>query len=151
MIIGVNTTKDAILLAETDFVNEEFIVKKILRIKFQIQDAADLFDLLQNISTILGKNAGTTSGIALLKCPGGQYGASIEAIKAEAIVELAAYQMRIPLNMVTSQSLKKTLECGGSENWQDKSKAMFNADGHHKYWSQGVNGAACAAYKIAKK
>jgi hypothetical protein len=151
MVIGVNTTKDAIIFAETDFSKSEFTVNKILKIQFQIQQASDLYDLLQNITTIFGQNAGVTSGIALLKCPGGQYGASVEAIKAEAIVELSAYQMKIPINMVATQSLKKVLECEKNEKWQDKSKAMFNADGLHKYWLQGANGAACAAYKISKK
>jgi Holliday junction resolvasome RuvABC endonuclease subunit len=151
MIIGINATKDAIFVAETRNADGQFLVSRVLRVQFEIQQAGDLSDLLQNISTILNRDAGSTvSSVAILRCSGGQFGASVEAIKAEAIVELSAHQKGLPISMVAPQSLKKALVCGSGEKWQDKSKLMFNSDGQHKYWSQGANGAVCAAYKLSK-
>lgn len=146
-IIGINSTKDAIFVAETLNADGHFQVTKVLRVQFEIQQASDLYDLLQNFSTILSRDV---ISVAILKCSGGQYGASVEAIKAEAIVELTAHQKGLPISMITPQSLKKALACGSGEKWQDKSKLMFNSEGEHKYWAQGANGAVCAAYKLSQ-
>ena len=97
MIIGINATKDTIFVAETRIVDERFQVSKVLRVQFEIRHAGDLSDLLQNISTILSHHAGSSdSSVAVLRCSVGQFGASVEAIKAEAIVELSAYHRDWP-------------------------------------------------------
>lgn len=149
MIFGINATKEAIFIAEVDESGEQFIVRKVRRIKFQIEKANDLVDLLQSISTVFDHPDSNTVSVAVLKCSGGQYGSSIDAIKAEAIVELAAVQRGLPVLGISPQSLKKALGCSVGEKWQDRSKQMFNANGEHSYWSQGANGAVAAAYKAA--
>ena len=87
--------------------------------------------------------------LAVLKCSGGKYGSSVEAIKAEAIAELAAVQKGLPVIEVAPQSLKKALECSAAEKWQQRAKQMFNANGQHRYWSEGADGAVSAAFKVA--
>jgi Holliday junction resolvasome RuvABC endonuclease subunit len=150
MIFGVNATKEAIFIAETDGTAEQFSVINVRRIKFQIEKASDLTDLLQNISTVLDHDAhSSAASVAILKCSGGQYGSSVEAIKAEAIAELAAIQKGLTVTEVAPQSLKKALSCAAGVKWQERSKQMFNANGQHGYWSQGANGAVSAAFKAA--
>lgn len=151
MIIGINTTKDAIFVAETRIQNDQFEVSKIHRLQFELIKAGDLSHLLQSITTVLSQKAGSPARtIAILKCSGGQHGSSVEAIKAEAIVQLAADQNNLSVVLVAPQSLKKILECGSGQKWQKKSKLMFNPAGEFKYWTQGANGAVCAAYKVIK-
>jgi hypothetical protein len=149
MILGLNATKEAIFVAETQGEGLKFLASKVQRIQFQIQQPSDLTDLLQTISTILDHSPGVVQSIAILKCSGGQYGSSVEAIKAEAIAELVAVQKGLKIIQVTPQSLKKALSCPAGQKWQDRAKELFNADGRHKYWSQGANGAVSAAFKAA--
>jgi len=151
MITGINTTKDAIFVAETYIENDQFEVSKVHRLQFEISKAGDLSRLQQSITTVLSQKAGSPAlTIAILKCSGGQHGSSVEAIKAEAIVQLAADQKNLSVALVAPQSLKKVLECGSGQKWQEKSKLMFNSTGEFKYWTQGANGAVCAAYKVVK-
>ena len=72
-------------------------------------------------------------------------------MKAEGVVQLAAHEHGFTIVSVKPQGLKSALGCGSGEQWQAKSKELFNADGDHKYWSQGANGAAAAAYKTTKQ
>jgi Holliday junction resolvasome RuvABC endonuclease subunit len=116
MIFGVNATKEAIFVAETEGTGQQFSVTDVRRIKFQIEKAGDLADLLQNISTVLDHDSRSSAvSVAILKCSGGQYGSSVEAIKAEAIAELAAVQKGLPVKEVAPQSLKKALQCATGE------------------------------------
>ena len=150
MIFGVNATKDAIFIAETHVAGQQFSVAKVRRIKFQIGKPSDLADLLQNISTVFDHDSQSSEvAVAILKCSGGQYGSSIEAIKAEAVAEVAAVQKALPVTEVAPQSLKKALGCAAGEKWQERSKQLFNANGKHRHWSQGANGAVSVAFKAA--
>ncbi len=150
MNIGVNATKDAVFFAETHGCGQQFVVASIRRIKFQLQAANDLNDLLHNISTVLDHDVQDAPvSVAILKCSGGQYGSSVEAIKAEAIAELAAVQKGLTVTGVAPQSLKKALGCIAGQKWQDRSKQIFNVDGQHSYWAQGANGAVAAAFKAS--
>jgi hypothetical protein len=45
------------------------------------------------------------------KCSSGRFGSCFEAIKGEAITELAAFQKGLRIVKVAPQSLKKTLGC----------------------------------------
>lgn len=149
MIFGINATKDAIFVAETQGTGGEFSVTKVRRIKFEIDKASDLADLLQNVSTVLDHPHASATSVAILKCFGGQFGSSVEAIKAEAIAELAAVQKGLLVNEIAPQSLKKALGCSAGEKWQLRAKLMFNDNGQHSYWAQGANGAVAAAFKAA--
>ena len=151
MVIGINSTKDAIFIAETSGAGEAFDVKKITRLQFELSGASDLVDLLKTLKTLLANlRDQECETAAILCCSSGQYGSSIEAVKAEAVVQLAAHECGFTVAAVKPQSLKSALDCEKGEQWQAKSKELLNADGIHKYWSQGANGAAAAAYKAAK-
>jgi hypothetical protein len=91
MIIGLNSTKSAVVIAETKSAGNRFVITAIRPIPFQVRSGEDLAELLQRLSTIfdrLGKGAGSV--IALLKCSSGRFGSCLEAIKGEAIGEHAS-------------------------------------------------------------
>ena len=151
MLVGVNATKDAIFIAETGDDDCQFVVTKITRLQFQIATSEDLAELLKNLKTLLGSLVDDEPGtIALLCCSSGQYGSSVEAVKAEAMAQLAAHEMNISVTPVKPQSLKSALGCAATEKWQARSKELLNPDGQHKHWSEGANGAAAAAYKVSQ-
>ena len=89
------------------------------------------------------------SSSQLLKCSSGRFGSCLEAIKAEAITELAAFQKGVHLVKVAPQSLKKTLGCASEQKWRDRAADLFNSNGRHRNWSKGSAGAASVAYKVA--
>jgi ethanolamine utilization protein EutA (predicted chaperonin) len=150
MIFGVSLTKDAVVIAQTTGLGETFVIKSIKSIQFQARSGDDLTELLQRLVAIFergGKNR--RSMIALLGSSSGRFKSSIEAIKAEAITELAAAESGLPVVKVNAASLKKALGCATGQKWQARAEERFNPTGRHKNWSQGAAGAAAAALKIA--
>jgi len=89
------------------------------------------------------------STLALLGSSSGRFKSSLEAIKAEAITELAAAESALPIVKVTAASLKKALGCATGQKWQARAGERFNGTGRHKNWSQGAAGAVAAALKVA--
>jgi hypothetical protein len=150
MIIGLNTTKKAVFIAETHGAGKTFVVDKVRRVEFQFRQAGDLAELLQNLSTILGRHAKRAGcSIALLKCSGGRFSSGLESIKSEAVAELAAFQTGLPIYGVAPQSLKKALGCATGQKWRERAKQLFNKKGVHDPWPKGLDGAIAAAYKLA--
>jgi hypothetical protein len=152
MIIGLNSTKSAVVIAETKSAGNRFVITAIRPIPFQVRSGEDLAELLQRLSTIfdrLGKGAGSV--IALLKCSSGRFGSCLEAIKGEAMVEFAAAQRGLRVVRVAPQSLKKNLGCAKDQKWRDRAAALFNPDGERPHWSKGAAGAAAAAFSVGKK
>jgi len=150
MIFGVSLTKDAVVIAQTTGLGETFVIKSIKSIQFQARSGDDLGELLQRLVVIFergGKNRRST--LALLGSSSGRFKSSIEAIKAEAITELAAAESGLPVVKVNAASLKKALGCSTGQKWQARAEERFNPTGRHKNWSQGAAGAAAAALKIA--
>jgi ethanolamine utilization protein EutA (predicted chaperonin) len=150
MIFGVNTTKSAIIVAETKSARAKFVIIAIRRIPFQVRSGDDLAELQQTLLTLFqckGKVARTV--IALLKCSSGRFGSCLEAIKGEAMVELAASQRGRPVFKVAPQSLKKTLGCAKDQKWQDRAGELFNPNGKRPNWSNSAAGAVAAAFKVA--
>src|ERR1035441_8937163 len=93
MLFGVNATKSAVVIAETKGAGDRFVVTAIRPIPFQVRSGDDLAELLANLVTLFDrKGKGAGSVIALLKCSSGRFGSCLEAIKGEAMVELAASQ-----------------------------------------------------------
>ena len=137
-------------MAETLNGRDEFEVRKITRLQFALNDAQAVAELLKNLKTILAcfKN-GEKTVVAILCCSSGQYGSSVDAVKAEAIAQLAAHDVGLEVVSIRPQSLKAALECAASQKWQARSKELFNPSGLHKYWTQGADGAAAAAFKAA--
>jgi hypothetical protein len=88
------------------------------------------------------------STIALLGSSSGRFKSSVEAIKAETIIELAAAESDLPVVKVTPASLKKVLGCATGEKWQACAAERFNSTGRHQNWSRGAAGAASAALKV---
>jgi ethanolamine utilization protein EutA (predicted chaperonin) len=151
LIVGVNPTKDAVVIARTTGSGETFVIKSIRSIQFQARSGDGLKELLQRLVVIFdlsGTSRGST--IALLGSSSGRFKSSVESIKGEAITELAAAKCGLPLVRVTAASLKKVLGCAPGQKWQARAEERFNSGGSRKNWSQGAVGAAAAAFKIAE-
>ena len=150
MIFGVSTTKQAVFIAETHGAGKTFAVDKVRRVPFQLHQASDLTDLLKNLSAIFTpKTKRANRSVALLKCSGGRFTSALEAIKAEAMTELAALQNGLSIVEVRPQSLKKALGCAADQKWRDRAREMFNENAAHEHWKKGLDGAVAAAYKAA--
>jgi hypothetical protein len=150
MIFGVSATKTAIVIADTNGIRNEFAITAIRPIPFAVQSGDDLAELLRCLVTIFHRGGrGARSSIALLKCSSGRFGSCLEAIKGEAITELAAFQKGLRVVKVAPQSLKTTLGCAADQKWRDRAAELFNPDGSRPDWSKGAAGAVAVAFKVA--
>ena len=150
MIFGVNATKSVVVVAETKGAGDKFIITAIRPVPFQVRSGDDLAELLQSLIALFDrKGKGAGSVIALLKCSSGRFGSCLEAIKGEAIVELAAAQRGLRVVKVAPQSLKKTLGCATDQKWRERAGELFNPGGKQRNWSKGVAGAVAVAFKVA--
>ncbi len=150
MILGISTTKSAVIIAETKGAGKKFVITAIRPISFKVGSGENLTELLQSLVTLFDrKGKGAASVIALLKCSSGRFGSCLEAIKGEAMVELAAVQSGVRIVKVAPQSLKKTLGCATDQKWRDRAAELFNPKGKRKNWSKGAAGAVAVAFKVA--
>jgi hypothetical protein len=150
MLFGVSATKSAVVIAETKGAGDKFVVTAIRPVPFQVRSGDDLAELLQCLITLFDrKDRGAGSVIALLKCSSGRFGSCLEAIKGEAMVELAASQRGLRVVKVAPQSLKKTLGCATDQKWRDRAAELFNPGGKQRNWSKGAAGAVAVAFKVA--
>ena len=150
MIFGVNATKSAVVIAETNGARSSFVIMAIRPIPFQVRSGDSLTELLQSLITLFDrKGKGAGSVIALLKCSSGRFGSCLEAIKGEAMVELAASQRGLRVIKIAPQGLKKTLGCAKDQKWRDRAAERFNPDGKRPNWSKGAAGAVAAAFQVA--
>ncbi len=152
MIFGVSPTKDAVVIAQTTGSGETFVIKSIMSIQFQARSGDDLTGLLRRLVALFepaGKHRRPT--IALLGSSSGRFKSSIEAIKAEAITEVAAAESGLPVVKVTAASLKSILGCAPGQKWQARAEERFSPRGRHEDWSKGAAGAAAAALQVAGK
>jgi hypothetical protein len=151
MIFGVSPTKNAVVIAQTAGSADTFVIKSITSVRFQTGSGADLADLLRRLVAIFNRaGRGRRSTIALLASSSGRFKSSVEAIKAEAITELAAAETGLPIVKVTPASLKKVLGCAAGQKWQARAAERFNPTGSHDKWNQGMAGATAAALKVAE-
>ena len=150
MILGVSPTRDAVVIAHTTGCGGTFAIKSIASIQFQTRSGDDLTELLQRLAVIFDRGGKSRrSKIALLASSSGRFKSSVEAIKAEAVTELAAARSGLPVIRVAPASLKKALGCAAGQKWQARAGERFNPTGRHGTWSQGAAGAAAAALKVA--
>ena len=150
MILGLNATKSAVVIAETKGARGSFVITAIRPIPFRVRSGDDLGDLLQTLITLFGrKGKGAGFVIALLQCSSGRFASCLEAIKGEAMVELAASQRGLRVVKIAPQSLKKTLGCAKDQKWRDRAGELFNPDGKRPNWSKGAAGAVAVAFKVA--
>jgi hypothetical protein len=150
MLFGVNATRSAVVIVETKGAGDKFVVTAIRPVPFQVRSGDDLAELLQSLIALFDrKGGGAGSVIALLKCSSGRFGSCLEAIKGEAMVELAAAQRGLRVVKVAPQSLKKTLGCATDQKWRDRAAELFNPDGKRRNWSKGAAGAVAVAFKVA--
>ena len=147
MIFGVSPTKNAVVIAHTTGSRGTFSIKSIRAIAFGARSGSELRELLQRLVVIF-EGDGKRSTIALLASSSGRFKSAVDAIKAEAITELAAAECGLPVVKVTAASLKKVLGCATGEKWQACAGERFNPTGRHKNWSAGAAGAAAAALKV---
>jgi hypothetical protein len=150
MIFGVSPTKGAVVIAQATGSGGAFVIKSITSIRFQARSGADLTELLQRLVAIFDRGKGRRSTVALLGSSSGRFKSSVESIKAEAITELAAAEIGLPVVRVTAAGLKRVLGCAIGQKWQARAGERFNPEGRHKNWSQGAAGAAAAALKVAE-
>jgi ethanolamine utilization protein EutA (predicted chaperonin) len=149
MIFGVSSTRNAVVIAQATGSGETFSIKSIRAIEFRARSGSDLKELLQRLVVIFGRGGKRRrSTIALLASSSGRFKSSVEAIKAEAITELAAAESGLPVVRVTAASLKKALGCATGQKWQVCAGERFNPAGRHKNWSNGAAGAGAAALKV---
>jgi hypothetical protein len=143
--VGITATKDHLYLTLTSSNREEFQILQSHRIAI---DSANWPTMLANIKTHLDSyNAhDPVSGIGLVGCASGKYGASPEAFKAEGLAELQCQADNYPITRVTKQSLKKRLECQDGQTWQQAAKNLFNNDKSIKHFSFGFDAAISGAY-----
>ena len=150
MIFGVAATKSAVVIAETKGTGGKFAITTIRPIPFEVQSGDDLAELLRCLSTVFGRGArGASLTIALLKYSSGRFGSCLEAIKAEAITELAASQKGLRVVKVAPQRLKRKLGCAADQKWRDRTAELFNPDGKRQNWSKGAAGAVAVAFTVA--
>ena len=150
MIFGVSPTKDAVVIAHTTGRRETFAIKSITSIPFTAQSGDDLVALLQRLVAMFERGGKRTpSVVALLGSSSGRFKASVEAIKAQTIIELALAQTSVPVVKVTAASLAQTLGCAAGQKWHLRAGELLNPKGRHKNWSRGAAGAAAAAFKVA--
>ena len=150
MIFGVSATKSAVVVAETSGSGDGFSIFTITSIPFEIRSGEDLADLLRSLAaTFDRRDPGAIVTVALLGSSAGRFKSSLEAIKAEALVELAAFQSSLPVVKVTAAGLKKALGGAKDQKWQHRAAELFNPHDEHRPWTQGAAGATSAAYKVA--
>ena len=150
MLFGVNATRSAVVIAETRGAGGKFVITAIRPVPFQVRSGDDLAELLQSLIALFDrKGSGAGSVIALLKCSSGRFGSCLEAIKGEAMVELAAAQRGLRVVKIAPQSLKKALGCATDQKWRDRAAELFNPDGKRRNWSKGAAGAVAVAFKVA--
>lgn len=150
MILGVSPGPDTVVIAHARGSGESFAVKSITAIPFRTGSGDDLTDLLRRLVVVFSRGNNKRSTIALLVSSSGRFKSSVDAIKAEAIVDLAARESGVPVVRVATASLKKALGCAAGEKWQACAADRFNPTGAHKNWSKGAAGAAAAALKVAR-
>ena len=149
MIFGVSPTKDAVVIAQATGSGERFTIKSIRTIKFQTRSGSDLKELLDRLVVLFDRGSSRQPPtVALLGSSSGRFKSSVEAIKAEAITELAAAESGLPVVRVNAASLKKVLGCAAGQKWQARAGERFNPTGRFKNWSQGAAGAGAAALKV---
>jgi len=150
MIFGVSATRNAVVIVHTTGSRETFAIKSITSIPFEARSGDDLAALLQRLALIFDRSGHKQrSTLALLGSASGRFKSSVEAIKAEAITELAAAQSGLPVVKTTAAGLKKVLGCAAGQKWQARAEERFNPAGRLKNWSQGAAGAAAVALKVA--
>jgi hypothetical protein len=150
VIFGINATKSNIVIAETRCNGRKFVITAIKSIPFQVCSGDDLAELLRSLRALMDrKGKGAGSVIALLKCSSGRFGSCLEAIKGEAMVEIAAFQKGLCVIKVAPQSLKKSLRCAADQKWRDRAAELFNPHGRRQNWPKGAAGAVTVAFKVA--
>lgn len=151
MTFGVNPTTDVVVIAHTRGSGETFAITSITSIQFRARSGDDLTGLRRRLIRLFdraGKSRRST--VALLGSSSGRFKSSVEAIKAEAITELAAVEIGLRVIKVTAASLKKALGCATDQTWHARAEERFNPAGRQKNWSHGAAGAAAAALKVAE-
>jgi hypothetical protein len=152
MIFGVSPTKDAVVVVQTKGSGDTFVITSITPIRFEARSGDDLTDLRVRLVRLFDR-AGKShpSTVALFGSSSGRFKSSVEAIKAEAIAELAAAESGFLIVRVAAASLKKTLGCAASEKWRVRAEKRFNPAGRQRNWSPGSAGAAAAALKVSER
>src|SRR5476649_1952528 len=146
-ILGINCTSDAVFIAVTEGAGEDFNIVSTDRLTFSIEGADGIRALHHAIRTVLsGAKKEGGNRIAVNKCFSGSRGSSVDAIKAEAIMELVAFsELALDIERVAPHGFRSLLKCDPGQEWRPRAKQFFNPNGEIKHWSR-TDGAVCAAY-----
>jgi hypothetical protein len=150
MILGISATQKVVVVAETTGRDDTFSITQITSVPFQAESGEDLAELLRRLVVLFGRHRRSRPVVALLGSSSGRYKAALEAIKAEAITELAAVQSGLQVTKVTPSSLKSALGCANGQKWPKRAAQLFHPRDEHEPWSRGSAGAASAAFKVAR-
>jgi hypothetical protein len=151
-VIGINAKKHFIFVAATDGGQETFkVVGMPLRLDFDLEPRG-LERLVSSVRTILDEHrAGLAAPVkvGVLSCLSGPRGSSREAIKAEALCELAVVQTELELVRVAPQGLAKFFHCPKGVPWSKQAASRLNPERTVRHWSDGMDGAVSVAYRVA--
>jgi hypothetical protein len=150
MIFGISATKRDVVIAETAGRGDAFSISKITSVPFQAKSGEDLSDLLRRLVLLFGRRRGSRTVVALLGSSSGRYKSALEAIKGEAITELAAFQTGLRVVKVTPSSVQNALGCAKGQKWPKRAAQLFNPRDEHEPWSRGSAGAVSAAFKVSR-
>lgn len=144
--IGFNVVKDHAFFAIAEF-GEQPQLKKVDRTPYNTDNAdgiAVAFDAFKALLRHL-KEIYPEAKFSFLASSAGQYGSSIETIKAEGILQLAARHMGVEFHKITPQTLPKKLGLEKGVKWKPHMMSTYNAEKQWKQFGSGGDGAAAAA------
>lgn len=150
LTLGTNTTKShvcfALLRAEEPATCPAFAILKTSRLAIAGTRPTILVTQLRAVfDSWKGEFGGFN--VAVCSCSSGPRGSSIEAIKAEALVEFSCDQHGLEFEGVHPAGFRKSLGCDQGVKWQQQARELFNADGSITHFTSGIDSAAAAAFR----
>lgn len=144
---GCNVTAGAIYFVEVSYKGGKFSVAPPKRLATPGADTQALSRALETVRALLvptGDGEPVTD-LAFFGCMSGQRGSSVESIKAETIVQLAADSLGIKVHIFHPASFYKSFKNADGRNWSERARGVIDPERQVPYWNSGVDGAICAA------
>lgn len=149
VLLGAHATSRALFLVGVEVAPSKFGAPR--RLLFDSDQEGWQLVLFDEIKTTLLDFAGEeVSRVALLSVSSGQYGASVETIKAEGILELVCLQRGIAVTHVTPQRAARFFNQHAAKgDWRKVARSKVDPASQLEYWTAGVGPAAAAAYLVS--
>ena len=151
--VGFNVVKDHIFYAVAEFGMPKFDLQKVDKVPYSMESGDQMALAFDSIKALLKhlQNTHPDATYSFLASSAGQYGSSVETIKAEGILQLAARHIGIDLKKITPQSLPKRLGIDKGVKWKPYLAETYNAEKKWKQFGSGGDGAVAAAIGGALK